>query len=82
MRTLLTRLDHLERESAQRLGSTQCATCRDWTFVCWVTVATDGTETWGSAPPEACPRCGWVADLVMFHVIDDWRNVTLPGRGR
>ena len=83
MKNLKDRLARLEQASAARLRSTQCDDCREWPSVCWVTVDdADGTETWETDRPKECPRCGWVADLVLFHIVDDWRSVTPPSRGR
>ena len=83
MRNLKDRLERLERESAARLRLTQCDHCRAWPSPCWVTVDdADGAETWQTDPPKECPRCGWVAHLVMFHLVDDWRSVSAPSRGR
>jgi hypothetical protein len=82
MKNLKDRLARLEQASAARRRSTQCESCHDWPAVCWVTVDTDGTETWKTDPPRACPRCGWIAELVVFHIVEDWRGVTPPSRGR
>ena len=83
MRNLTRRLDRLERDSAARLRTTRCEHCRAWPSVCWVTIDdAEGTETWGTEQPRECPRCGWVAHLVTFHVVHDWRSVTVPSRGR
>ena len=83
MRNLKDRLDRLERASAARLRLTQCDHCRAWPSPCWVTIDdADGGETWTTERPRECPRCGWVADLVMFHIVENWRGVTAPSRGR
>jgi hypothetical protein len=82
MKNLKDRLARLEQESAARRRSTQCSTCRDWPAVCWMTVDTDGTEIWETEEPRECPHCGWVATVVVFHTIADWRSVTPPGRCR
>jgi hypothetical protein len=79
---LKDRLACLEREAGEQLRTVQCGECRGWPPVCWATVDTDGTETWKTEPPRACAQCGWIADLVVFHVVDDWRGVTPRSRRR
>ena len=83
MRNAKDRLDRLEREAGEQLSTVQCDECRAWPSVCWVTIDdADGVATWGSDPPQECPRCGWVADLVTFHIVEDWRSVTPSSRMR
>jgi hypothetical protein len=82
MKNLQDRLARLEQASAARRRSTQCANCRGWTSICTKRMDVDGTEIWETQEPRACPRCGWRAVLVTFHIIEDWRSVTPPSRGR
>jgi hypothetical protein len=83
VRNLKDRVDRLERDADGRVPTTQCDHCRDWPFVCVKQVEVDGAETWKTERPQECPRCGWVAEQVVFHILTDWRSVTpKPGRGR
>lgn len=82
MRSLRDRLSRLERASTEQRGETQCDACRSWTPVCVQRVDVDGTETWETEQPRECPRCGWVAHVVVFTIVADWRSVTAPRRGR
>ena len=81
MRSLKARLDRLEREAGEQLRAVQCEHCQDWPFVCVKRI--DGaSETWETEEPRECPNCGWVAVVVALHIIENWRGVTAPSRGR
>ena len=82
MRNLKDRLGRLERDSAERLRTVQCNSCRDWPRVCVKRVEVDGTEIWETDQPQECPNCGWIADLVILQIAADWRAVSTSGRSR